>query len=72
MTPDRFRKCLEALSWSGRGLADLLDIDERQIRRWSSGQYAIPPNIAVWLETLARFHEQNPPPVRLAQRERVA
>jgi hypothetical protein len=51
MTPDRFRACLDALSWSGRGLAALLSMDERQVRRWASGQYAIPD----WFDTLARF-----------------
>ena len=64
MTPERFRQCLDALSWSGRGLAALLGIDERQVRRWASGEYEVPDNIAAWLERLARFHERNPPPVR--------
>lgn len=34
MTPDRFRKCLTALHWSQRGLADTLGVQERQVRRW--------------------------------------
>jgi hypothetical protein len=63
MTPDRFRACLEALSWSGRGLAALLDVDERQVRRWAAGQYSIPAPIADWLETLAQFHEAHPAPM---------
>lgn len=66
MNRDRFRSCLEALSWSGRGLAALLDVDERQVRRWASGQYAIPDRVADWLETLARFHEAHPAPVASA------
>jgi hypothetical protein len=63
MTTDRFRECLDALSWSQRGLAALLDVDERQVRRWATGQYNIPEPIAAWLETLARFHETHPAPV---------
>jgi hypothetical protein len=64
MTPDRFRACLASLSWSGRGLAALLRVDERQVRRWSTGDYEVPHGIAEWLERLARFHEANPPPER--------
>ena len=63
MTPDRFRSCLEALSWSGRGLAALLNVDERQVRRWAKGDYSIPEPTAAWLETLARFHEAHPAPM---------
>jgi hypothetical protein len=63
VTADRFRACLDALSWSGRGLAALLNVDERQVRRWASGQYSIPDPIAAWLETLARFHESHPAPM---------
>lgn len=62
MTPDRFRECLRLIDWSQRGVADLLDIDQRQISRWAKGEYAIPKRIGDWLEKLARFHEQNPPP----------
>jgi ribosome-binding protein aMBF1 (putative translation factor) len=64
MTPDRFRTCLDAIGWSGRWLAAMLQVDERQVRRWASGQYAIPDNIGDWLETLADVHERNPPPVK--------
>ena len=62
MTPERFRACLDALFWSGRLLAALLDIDERQVRRWASGQYEIPPDIAAWLERRAQAMEADPPP----------
>ena len=61
MTTDRFRACLESLHWSQRGLAAILDMDERQVRRWAAGA-TIPAPIAAWLETLAKFHERNPPP----------
>lgn len=63
MTPERFRDCLRALSWSQRGVAALLDVDERQVRRWATGHYSIPEPIAAWLETLAKFHEAHPAPM---------
>jgi transcriptional regulator with XRE-family HTH domain len=62
MTPDRFRACLAALHWSQHGLARVLGVDEREVRRWASGAHAVPERIAVWLETLARTHEANLPP----------
>jgi hypothetical protein len=64
MTPARFRDCLSSLSWSGRGVADVLRVNERQVRRRASGDYEIPPSVAEWLDRLARFHEANPPPER--------
>lgn len=66
MTTDRFRKCLDDLNWTQRGLASLLDVDERQVRRWAAGA-TIPGPIADWLEKLARYHERNPPPERRVQ-----
>jgi ribosome-binding protein aMBF1 (putative translation factor) len=63
VTPDRFRECLQLLDWSQRGVAALLDINERQVRRFATGQYRIPDPIAEWLETLARFHEAHPAPM---------
>ena len=52
MTPDRFRACLAALQWSQRGLADMLHMDERQVRRWAAGA-AIPAETAAWIERAA-------------------
>jgi plasmid maintenance system antidote protein VapI len=66
MTPDRFRECLDALNWTQRGVASVLDVDERQVRRWATGQYSIPAPVAAWLETLTEFHEAHPAPARLA------
>jgi hypothetical protein len=67
MTPDRFRECLDLLNWSGRSLAALLQVDERQVRRWASGDYAIPQQIADWLDRMGRLHEANPPPANRRQ-----
>ena len=61
MTPADFRECLATLHWSQRGLADILNMDERQVRRWASGS-PIPPAIATWLDLMARFHEMHQPP----------
>ncbi len=72
MTPDRFRSCLAALQWSQRGLADMLHMDERQVRRWAAGA-VIPDAVAAWLEHAERelvpllnavdaWHAKNPPP----------
>ena len=63
MDANRFRDCLAALDWSQRGLAALLDVDERQVRRWATGS-RIPEPVAAWLETLAQFHEAHPPPMK--------
>ena len=49
MTPAAFRAAVERLGWSYRGLADMVQIDERQVRRWAAGN-AIPPHIAAWIE----------------------
>jgi len=64
MTPDRIRECLTALHWSQRGLADILGVQERQVRRWATGEYDIPAAIAEWVDRVARWHEANPAPPR--------
>jgi len=65
VTPDRFRSCLGAIGWSQRHLADILGKDERQVRRWASGQYTVPADVGEWLERLAQCHEMLPPPTRM-------
>jgi hypothetical protein len=60
MTPPEFRLCLDLLAWSQRGLARLLGLDDRTLRRWASG----PGDIADWLATLAAFHAKHPPPLK--------
>lgn len=66
MTPDRFRSCLAALQWSQRGLADMLHMDERQVRRWAAGA-VIPAAVAAWLEQAER--ELGPWYAQIAQAE---
>lgn len=63
MTPERFRECLDAIGWTGRELARRLEVDERQVRRWSSGS-EMPQRVADWIEALAEAHQANPPPGR--------
>lgn len=63
MTSDGLRVALNALHWSQRGLARILDLDERRVRRWAAGE-PIPLAIARWLEIRARHAELNPPPER--------
>ena len=63
MTPDRYRQCFDATGRSHQGLADLLGISERQIRRWYAGD-RVPERVAAWLEAFVVWLEQNPPPGR--------
>ena len=53
MTPEAFRAAVERLQWSYRGLADMVQVDERQVRRWAAGA-AVPAPIAAWIERAAR------------------
>ena len=62
MTPDRLRECLDLIGWSQRGLADKLEVDERQARRWAAGAAPIPDLVADWLERVGAFHAANPAP----------
>jgi hypothetical protein len=64
MTPPELRLCLDLLAWSQRGLARMLGLDDRTVRRWASGQNEIPDNIARWLATLAAFHAKHPRPLK--------
>lgn len=71
MTPDRFRRRLEAFHWSHRDIADILGLDDRTTRRWASGAYPIPPDVAVWLEGLMTWLHRNPAPRRPEVRQRA-
>jgi ribosome-binding protein aMBF1 (putative translation factor) len=62
MTPERFRECVRHIGWSMRGLADMLGLHETRTRRWASGQYPVPEDVARWLDKLAVAHERNPIP----------
>jgi ribosome-binding protein aMBF1 (putative translation factor) len=62
MTPERLAECLETIGWTVHGLAAQLGLHETRTRRWASGRYPVPDEVARWLEKLAAFHERNQPP----------
>jgi hypothetical protein len=62
MSPERLQECLDIIGWSARGLADRLGLHFMRSRRWVTGDYPVPPDVAAWLERLAETHERNPPP----------
>lgn len=64
MTPEAFKHHLATLGWSQRELAQRLGRPNNTIHRWASGAQAIPPEVALWLTTLARLVAANPPPQR--------
>jgi transcriptional regulator with XRE-family HTH domain len=64
MSPTRLRECLEALNWTQRGLARVLERQEGTVRQWARGVVQIPADVAAWLDKLAHYHERNPPPER--------
>jgi len=64
MTATRLRECLTACGWSQRGLARLLGRQESTVRQWARGTVRIPADAAAWLDGLARYHDQHPPPRR--------
>lgn len=57
MTPStRLRAALKAVRWSQRELSRAVSYDERTVRRWASGEYAVPPDVLEWIEELAALH----------------
>ena len=62
MSPTRLRECLDLLSWSQRGLADVLGVHETRVRRWARGAIDVPAEVASWLEALAAVHAAHPAP----------
>lgn len=51
---DRIRKMLAALGLSQRGAARALDLDERQLRRYCTGDAPVPQTVWLALEALRR------------------
>ena len=62
MTASTFRRHIEALGWTQRGLAALLGVSHNTVHRWALDQAVIPERYAVWIEDVARFIKQHPPP----------
>jgi aminopeptidase-like protein len=53
---------LDIIGWTGRQLADRLQIGNRGVFRWLNGQNDPPENLMAWLKKLADFHTANPRP----------
>lgn len=54
--PDRLKAALKAVCWSQRELSRAVSYDERTVRRWASGEHAVPPDVLEWIEELAALH----------------
>lgn len=52
MTPAQLRAVPAALGLSGRGLASLLDVNEKTWRRWVSGQVPIPRSVVYAVQAM--------------------
>lgn len=52
MTPDTLRIELTRLGLSQVGAARLLDVDERTVRRWATGEIPVPQAVAMLLPRL--------------------
>lgn len=59
---DRLSTALYALHWGPINLARILEVNERTIRRWLSGQNEPSERIVAWVELLVEFFEDHPPP----------
>jgi ribosome-binding protein aMBF1 (putative translation factor) len=57
LTPDEYTEALDAIGWSPHRLAQRLGVHETRTRRWGTGAYPVPENVAKWLRHLARVHE---------------
>jgi hypothetical protein len=62
MTPERLQECMRILNLAPSDLAFVIDRDLRRIRRWRSGESAVPDNIAIWLEGWVAYTEEHPSP----------
>jgi hypothetical protein len=57
MSEDEFQEALDELQFTQVGLMRVLHKDERTGRRWRSGEYAIPTEIAVLLRVLRAWKQ---------------
>ena len=62
MTPTEYIAALDALGWSVRHLARLLDCAESVARAGGTGRAAVPAPVATWLRGLVRYHAAHPAP----------
>lgn len=52
MNPTTLRAAPAALGLSGRGLARVLDVNEKTWRRWVAGQVPIPRSVALAVQAM--------------------
>jgi hypothetical protein len=72
MTPEEFNQCVSQIGWSLRAVSQKLNLEETRVRRWASGHYPVPKEIAQWLKRLAAAHRLYPAPaLHLRHRERL-
>jgi hypothetical protein len=64
MSPYRLSLSLLILGWSERELARRTGEHRTNIRRWLSGESAVDPDVAAWLDVLTAVHVANPGPRR--------
>ena len=62
MDKERFRECLRALHWPSATVAEVLNVPSSVSVGWLLGSDEVPPQVALWLETLARVHLEAPVP----------
>lgn len=62
MNKNQFRECLNALHWPTATVSEVLSVPFSTTKEWLLGHSEVPPNVALWLETLARAHQQAPIP----------
>jgi len=62
MTDQELADTLDALHWSNRRVADLLNCSETLIRKWLAGRAAVPPAVAAWLRRCATLAATFPAP----------
>lgn len=63
MTSDRFNECLRVIRWTPINIASALQCELSWIEALEAGNEEVPAGLAAWLETLAKVHEELPPPV---------
>ena len=62
MSPRRLLVCLAVIGWSGHELARRMGRPQTTVRRWTTGEAPVPPDVAACVETLAACHRAHPAP----------
>jgi transcriptional regulator with XRE-family HTH domain len=64
MTYTDFSDRLAVIGWPAREVARRLRLSQSRVRRWASGEYPVPADVADWIETIAGAIESTPVPGR--------